>query len=697
MRFICCIVLIFCCFFNTISGQNPDSLKVLFFNEKNEEKKVEYALAIVEKFDATPVKIDSILPYVKTFEDFIESHPKHALNPKVKYFIGASYYLTDTARMFSILEEVSNEAIVLKDTVIFAKALIQRASKLRVLSKPYKANELLTSGMQFIEGSNSDTGRYYRNRFSSLMSTNYINLGQFEDALKYALIAESMAIKSNDEELLLRAYFNLGRIYGELCSEEKQLVSKVERERYKVLAHDIMVKSYNLCQGKPMSRMSGISTYNLGVFYSIDSQYVKSKIYLKEAIRIGIELPYKELLFNAYDVVSEDYLIEGKLDSAEIYINRIEKLADELQYPFHQISAGFTRGKYYLLNNQYEKARSTALFYLKFAQDNDLIDKERTLYNLLYEIEEKAGNYKLALAYFKQKEALAKQIAGDESIQKIELLQAQFNHEKQKNQIEKLEKEKYLQELKITRKNRLIGLAILLGLLLSIFIYYKNRERVILAEKKNLAAQQKLLRMQLNPHFLFNTLNSIQQFIYQKKEPKIVADYLSKFSQLVRRILQNSKEDFITLGVEIDFLTDYMDLQQLRFDTPFKYKINVDENLEVNEVLIPPMFTQPFVENSIEHGNLEKISEGIIEIDFLEKNGILEIIIKDNGVGIDKTQFKLKNDKHRSLATKITYERLKAMKPKMKMKSKLEIIDLSNLDNKITGTQVILNLPLLYK
>jgi LytS/YehU family sensor histidine kinase len=166
---------------------------------------------------------------------------------------------------------------------------------------------------------------------------------------------------------------------------------------------------------------------------------------------------------------------------------------------------------------------------------------------------------------------------------------------------------------------------------------------------------------------------------------------------LVRRILQNSREDFISLGVEIDFLRDYMDLQQLRFDTPFKYKINVDETLDVNDVLIPPMFTQPFVENSIEHGNLEKISEGIIEIDFLQKNGILEIVIKDNGIGIDKTQFKLKNDKHRSLATKITYDRLKAMKPKMKRKSKLEIIDLSNFDNKITGTQVILNLPLLYK
>ncbi len=688
---------IFCCLFITLSGQNIDSLKLLFSHEKDELRKTEIALEIASVFDATPVKTDSILPFIKVFEEFLNSHPKHKLAPKVKYFIGSTFYHSDSAKMFSILEEVSKEAIAIQDTATFAKALMQRAAKMRVMSMTYKAIELLSGGMKYIERSNSNIGTLYKNRFSSILSSNYIKLGRFDDALRYALIAESMAMQSEDEKLLLRACFNLSTIYGNLSSEEKQLTSGVERDRYKKLAHDIMVKAFDLCKDKPMSRFKGISAYNLGVFYSLDSQYVKAKYYLNEAIRIGIALPYKELLFNAYDVFAQDYLIRQQLDSANIYINYGEKLAEELQYPFHQISAGFNRGKYFLLNSELEKARSKVLFYLKYAQEKVLKDKERSLYDLLYQIEEKTGNYKLALEYFQKKEELIKQIAGEKNIKRIELLQAQFNHEKQKNKIQELEKEKYLQELKITRKNRFIWLAILLGLLMSLFVYYKNREKVLVAQKKSLNTQQKLLRMQLNPHFLFNTLNSIQQFIYLKKEPKIVADYLSKFSQLVRRILQNSKEDFISLGVEIDFLKDYMDLQQLRFDSPFIYKINVDESLDIDEVVIPPMFTQPFVENSIEHGNLEKVSEGIIEINFLQKKEILEIVIKDNGIGIDKTQFKLKNDKHRSLATKITYDRLQSMKPKMKRKSKLEIIDLSNFGNKITGTQVKLNLPLLYK
>ena len=696
MRFACVLLWLLLLFFQEGRAQNVDSLKALFSQEEDFLKKVDHALKIADAFDGSVIKVDSIQSYLPLFEDFVKQYPKSDLALEARYYLGASHYYSNPDLMFTKLDEITNEAAVRNDTAVYVKSLYLRAAKMRVLSMPNEAIALLKKGVRFMEGSSSHSAQFYKNKFATLMGTNYILLGNYEIALKHALTAQKTAIQLDDDRLLLRAYFKLSAIYGNLSSEEKQLVSKVERERYKVLAEDVMIKAFEHCKNMPVSRSTGISAYNLGVFYSIDSQFVKSKIYLDEAMRIGRVLPYEELLFNVYDVLAADFLTANQLDSAEVYIDRSEALAEKMNYPFHQISAGGNRSRLLWLQKRPQQAREVALKFLEMAKDKELKDKERALYELLYLIEEDTGNFQRALEYYKKKVALATEIAGVENIEKIEQLRAQYNHERQQSEIEKLEKEKAQQALRLSNKNRWIAIAVLLGVLMSLMIYYRNREKISKAREKTLEAQQKLLRMQLNPHFLFNTLNSIQQFIYLKEEPRTVADYLSKFSHLMRQILQNSQKDLIELRTEIDFLKDYLDLQKLRFDTPFRYEIEVDDDLDVDDVLIPPMFTQPFVENSIEHGNLDKISQGTVKIQFAKKSNGLEIVIEDNGVGIDKTQFKLRNEKHRSLATKITYERIQNMMPVMKKNTHLEILDLSSIDEQITGTQVRLNFPLIY-
>lgn len=201
--------------------------------------------------------------------------------------------------------------------------------------------------------------------------------------------------------------------------------------------------------------------------------------------------------------------------------------------------------------------------------------------------------------------------------------------------------------------------------------------------------KQKALINQMNPHFFFNTLNSIQFYIL--KNDKVTSNkYLSMFSKLMRTTLENSQLDVILLSDEIDSLKTYIELEQLRFVNKFNYSVGIDPSLEINLIKVPPFIIQPFVENAIWHGlmHLEN-REGMLTIIFLEKNKLIECRIIDNGIGRAKSQ-EIKQSKMgtSSYGTKITEERIDLMNQMRKEKLSVTYID-HNSDLK-TGTEVII-------
>lgn len=214
-------------------------------------------------------------------------------------------------------------------------------------------------------------------------------------------------------------------------------------------------------------------------------------------------------------------------------------------------------------------------------------------------------------------------------------------------------------------------------------------------EKKNVQLEQRLLRTQMNPHFIFNILAALQGLIYQK-ESKIVVRYLSKFASLMRSILYHSREESILLEDEIIFIENYLNLQQLRFTERFEYELIVDSTISVDIVKIPPMLLQPFIENSIEHGLSKKQeNKGRISIEFKKAGNELMIEIKDNGIGIEKAG-KLKGEKgnkHKSLGIETTLERIKKLNRSKKQKDHFEIVDLKEKDAKECGTKVCFSIP----
>ncbi|NOQ23948.1 MAG: hypothetical protein GQ564_01180 [Bacteroidales bacterium] len=212
-------------------------------------------------------------------------------------------------------------------------------------------------------------------------------------------------------------------------------------------------------------------------------------------------------------------------------------------------------------------------------------------------------------------------------------------------------------------------------------------------EKENLELEQKLLRSQMNPHFIFNALISIQNFIYSN-DTQNADKFLTKFSRLLRLILQNSRTKFITIDDEVQTISNYLDLQKLRFEDKFDFSINIDSAINTEDILIPPMLAQPFIENSIEHGFIEKSEKYNLNIEIKYSKSNLVYIIEDNGIGIKKSiELKKSIDSvNKSLGMQITKERILNLKNTQKQNIKLKIEDLSTLNSNKQGTKITLTL-----
>lgn len=224
-----------------------------------------------------------------------------------------------------------------------------------------------------------------------------------------------------------------------------------------------------------------------------------------------------------------------------------------------------------------------------------------------------------------------------------------------------------------------------------ILFFYQQRIKQFKMRENHLKLEQKLLRSQMNPHFVFNALIAIQSFIF-KNNPTEAGRYLSKFAKLMRLFLQNTREEFIPLSQELETLTYYLELQKLRYNNQFSHTIKCTNEIDPETLAIPPMMAQPFIENSIEHGFRDIKYKGLIEVSYLLKKTGIIIEIKDNGKGIVQSRLEKINKRHKSLALNIIQERLSSFS-KYKNQYKLEMYDLYQETEKENGTFIRINIP----
>jgi len=232
------------------------------------------------------------------------------------------------------------------------------------------------------------------------------------------------------------------------------------------------------------------------------------------------------------------------------------------------------------------------------------------------------------------------------------------------------------------------------GLTIFIMQYRISQVNQKLALENALAeSERKALRLQMNPHFVFNALDAISGFIFQNNAKEAVR-YLGSFAKLMRITLESSRETVVPLQNEIQLLKNYIDLEQLRFNNKFQYFITVDDEVDVYDVQLPPMLLQPFVENAILHGLRNKEGEdGKLEISFLEADDHLVCTIEDNGIGRKKSAELNVGKNKKSLATSITKERIELLSKSLGERVTFSIVDLENDMGEAMGTKVVITFP----
>jgi len=216
-------------------------------------------------------------------------------------------------------------------------------------------------------------------------------------------------------------------------------------------------------------------------------------------------------------------------------------------------------------------------------------------------------------------------------------------------------------------------------------------------KQKGTELEMQALRAQMNPHFIFNSLNSINWYIQQNNKAK-ASEYLTKFSKLVRLILQNSNASLIPLESELESLALYLDLEGMRFDYHFLYKISVPPDMDISILKVPPLIIQPYVENAIWHGLLHQDKKGQLDIEVTEKEDQLFFKITDNGIGRNQAAVlgSKSATKHKSMGMQITGERIAQLQQLGTKESSVNIYDLLLIDGSAGGTEVIIKIPVIY-
>jgi len=406
----------------------------------------------------------------------------------------------------------------------------------------------------------------------------------------------------------------------------------------------------------------------------------------------------------------EYFLLRKESDSALRYFLKGLAINQQLSDPNGIERTSIDIAKTYAGKND----NTSALQYAKQGLALALQTKSRQYikdgYQILYSVYDGLHKTDSAYFYYRQYIAMRDVVLSDQ----IKVKLAAYNYEQKISLLNK-EKELQQQQLKQSLQQKIfliIGIlgVMVLGIVFLRFAVLKRKNEKHLREiAENELQLQKLesqkqfselemqaLRAQMNPHFIFNCLSSINSFILKNKTEE-ASDYLTKFSRLIRMVLNNSKRAFISLEDELETLGLYLEMERLRFKDSFEYSFTYNNSVEVSNIFIPPLLLQPFAENAIWHGLMHKQEKGFLNFNFSAEEKFLTCIINDNGIGREKAELlKSKSaEKQKSMGLKITTDRLSLLNDNAHGQTVFTIEDITDENGMAMGTRV--HLKIYYK
>jgi tetratricopeptide (TPR) repeat protein len=525
------------------------------------------------------------------------------------------------------------------------------------------------------------------------IGVSYSDQGNNLEALQYYLKSLKLAEKINDQERIITNLCNIGLLY------------ELQGDLDKALEYHF--SSLRIAEKEGKEKYIANNRGNIGNLYATRNQYGKALesylIALKIEEKTGNKGNISALLANIGDVYrqqADSAREKGNSSAAGIneqkaldYLAKSLTYSKELGNEYLQGSALTSIGSIYITQKKYREAEDYLLKGQKIASSINAPDLLMDSHQRLYELYKALGQAGRSLGQYEKYVQVKDSLDHENNRKILSELEVKYETEKKEAENKALAQENQLQSLAIS--NHRYFIAAMCGLLLMVLCiaFLTIRQNKLKSRQLALQFEQKLLRTQMNPHFIFNSLSSIESFIYDH-QPREAGEYLSGFSRLMRLILENSASEYIQLETEIEMLNYYLSLQRLRLDDNLLYNITVDKNLDQQEILIPPMLTQPFIENAIEHGFSGSTRQGEIKVSFTRLGNDMKVEIIDNGIGIIQAEKQKKENKsHKSKAMQITLERLKYLNKSKNRKLTFNIVDLSEEKDGLTGTKVTFSVP----
>lgn len=467
------------------------------------------------------------------------------------------------------------------------------------------------------------------------------------------------------------------------------------------LAAKYYYKSLVMAEGTKDTSQIATAVGNLATVYSRMQNGDSALYYGKKAYQYAVDADLMAVKWHSLNSLTIGSFLKGNNREALRYANQLRDEVTPIEEYGFLITSHLYRSKTLSALNRLDESFKFALKSLELANEFDIPRNQMSSLNWLVELTSRRNDFKRALVYEKQRGMLQDSLNQVKANQRIERLSAKYESQEKEDKIAALNLLREESEARERLQLWLFGSLALLLLVSFLYFYKVFKDRIEVEQLANQKAKNELLRSQLNPHFLFNALSSIQLFLIDKGQGSNALNYLSKFAKLMRRILENSRRDFVSLDAEVSTLRHYLDLQKIRFDNRFDYRIEVNTTDDTAEIMIPPMFAQPFIENSLEHG-ITDMENGLIKISFVQEEDTLRFTVEDNGVGLSKTAALKKSssqdgqEPHEPLATKITEDRIELLKKQLKRNISFIAKDKLSDNQEIIGTEVIFELPIQY-
>ncbi|GEM_PF-2908376 len=512
---------------------------------------------------------------------------------------------------------------------------------------------------------------------TAMLSSTYNNIGllhfykaDYGLALDAHLASLNLAKKTNNLLVVAKSHQNIGLIYSIWGRSEQEL------EHFK-----IAIEIYE--QLNDTNSIANLEN-NLGITFVQQKEYTEALKHYKKAHRLFKEVGDKSGEASALSNIGNIFIYQNSIESAIRCFYSAIKIFKKTNNKRGLVHTYTALGEAFAKKGEKNKA---VKYYLESEELNKslgLKQIQKTNLEFLYQSYKSLGDYKNANRVLEKVMALKDSIFDDDKFTTLAELEKRYNLQKSKKEalIYKAKNEKQ----KIAYAGTIVFFALIIILLIILISNNKLKEN-----QRVLALEHKVLRSQMNPHFIFNTLSSIQCLVLDNKTSE-ASNYIADLSKLIRKVLQYSREEKITLKEEKELLQSYFNLQNRRFDNKITFKIISDSNISDKKTLIPPMLSQPFIENALEHGQLSDFDNGEIILSFQKKLNKLVLSIEDNGVGINSTPSSNNGDEHESIAIEITRERLKLINSGEKGHLvELKTIDLA--DEQKHGTRIEFFIP----